>query len=96
MKSGPFPDTTTPKGLQMTQYTISTSASLLHKAAELDLLALRADDSVHANVYQRVADMNRVAAAFARITETLDWRDAQAGVVKGPWPMNHPIPSAPA
>ena len=80
----------------MTQYTIATSANLLHKAAELDLLALGTDDSVHADVYQRVADMNRVAAAFAKITETLDWRDAQAGVGKGPWPMNHPFPSAPA
>ena len=74
----------------MTQYIIATSASLLHKAAELDLLALRADDSVHANVYQRVADLNRVAAAFAKISETLDWRDAQAGVGKGSCPMNHP------
>jgi len=27
--------------------------------------------------------VNRVAAAFAKITETLDWRDAQAGVGKG-------------
>lgn len=78
----------------MTQYTTATSASLLHKAAELDLLAMRADSPVHANVYQRVADINRIAAAFAKITETLDWRDAQAGVGKGPWPMNHPFPSA--
>ena len=80
----------------MTHYTISTSASLLHKAAELDLLALRADDSVHANVYQRVADMNRVAAAFANITETLDWRDAQAGVGKDACPLNHPTLPVPA
>jgi hypothetical protein len=80
----------------MTQYIIATSASLLHKAAALDLLALGADDSVHANIYQRVADLNRVAAAFAKITETLDWRDAQAGVGKGSWSMNHPFPSVPA
>lgn len=80
----------------MTQYTIATSTDLLHKAAELDLLAMRADGSVHADVYQRLADVNRVAAAFAKIGETLDWRDAQAGVGKGPWPMNHPSPSAPA
>jgi hypothetical protein len=80
----------------MTQYTIATSDNLLHKAAELDLLAMRADGSVHADVYQRLADMNRVAAAFAKIGETLDWRDAQAGVGKASWPMNHPSPSAPA
>ena len=80
----------------MTQYTIATSNNLLHKAAELDLLALRADDSVHANVYQRVADLNRVAAAFAKISETLDWRDAQAGVGKAPCLMNHPPLSVPA
>jgi 8-oxo-dGTP pyrophosphatase MutT (NUDIX family) len=27
--------------------------------------------------------VNRVAAAFAKITETLDWRDAQAGCREG-------------
>jgi hypothetical protein len=80
----------------MTQYIIATSTSLLHKAAELDLLALGADGSVHANIYQRLADVNRVAAAFAKITETLDWRDAQAGVGKASCPMNHPPLSAPA
>ncbi len=74
----------------MTAYTIATSASLLHKAAELDLLALNADGSVHARIYQQVADVNRVAAAFAKIGETLDWRDAQAGVGKDACPMNHP------
>ncbi|MEJ2817135.1 MULTISPECIES: hypothetical protein [unclassified Caulobacter] len=78
----------------MTEYTVATSANLFHKAAELDLLAMRADGSVHADVYQRLADMNRVAAAFAKIGETLDWRDAQAGVGKDACPMNHPSLSA--
>ena len=80
----------------MTHYVIETSAALSKKADDLDLLALRASRPGHASIYRRVAQVNRVAAAFARITETLDWRDAQAGVVKGPWPMNHPFPSAPA
>ncbi|WP_165186280.1 hypothetical protein [Caulobacter soli] len=74
----------------MTAYTIATSANLLYKAAELDLLALRADRTDHARIYQQVADVNRVAAAFAKIGETLDWRDAQAGVGKDACPMNHP------
>jgi hypothetical protein len=80
----------------MTNYVIETSTSLLQKADDLDLLALRASKPGHANIYRRVADTSRVAAAFAKITETLDWRDAQAGVGKEPWPMNHPFPSAPA
>uniref|UniRef100_B0T3H4 Uncharacterized protein n=1 Tax=Caulobacter sp. (strain K31) TaxID=366602 RepID=B0T3H4_CAUSK len=77
-------------------YVINTSAELLKKAHELDVLAARASRPGHANVYRRVADTTRVAAAFAKIAETLDWRDAHAGVGKGPWPMNHPFPSAPA
>ncbi len=80
----------------MTNYMIETSASLLRKADELDLLALRASRPGHASIYRRVAQTNRVAAAFAKISETLDWRDAHAGVGKGPCPMNHPFPSAPA
>jgi len=66
----------------MTDYMIETSASLSKKADDLDLLALRASKPGHARIYRRVADVNRVAAAFAKITETLDWRDAQAGVGK--------------
>ena len=67
----------------MTQYIIATSASLTQKADELDMLALRASRPGHASIYRRVAEVNRVAAAFTRITETLDWRDAQARVGKG-------------
>ena len=74
----------------MTNDTIATSASLLRKADELDLLALRASRPGHASIYRRVADINRVAAAFAKISETLDWRDAQVGVGKAPCPMNQP------
>ena len=85
-----------PKSWLSMTYVINTSAELLQKAHELDLLAARASRPGHANVYRRVAATNRVAAAFAKIAETLDWRDAQAGVGKGPWPMNHPFPSAPA
>ncbi len=86
-----FPDKTNdPKGAPMTNYTIATSASLLRKADDLDLLALRTGQPGHADIYRRVADVNRVAAAFAKISETLDWRDAQAGVRKASCPMNHP------
>ena len=67
----------------MTHYTIATSASLSQKADELDLLALHACRPGHANIYRRVADVNRVAAAFAKISETLDWREAQARVGRG-------------
>lgn len=67
----------------MTDYVIETSANLSKKADELDLLALHASKPGHASIYRRVADVNRVAAAFAKITETLDWREAQAGVGKG-------------
>ena len=74
----------------MTNYTIATSASLLRKADDLDLLALRTGQPGHADIYRRVADVNRVAAAFAKISETLDWRDAQVGVGKAPCPMNQP------
>jgi len=74
----------------MTNYIIATSASLTQKADDLDLLALRASRPGHANIYRRVAQMNRVAAAFAKISETLDWRDAQVGVGKGSCSMNHP------
>lgn len=77
-------------------YVINTSAELLRKAHELDLLAAKASRPGHASVYRRVAATSRVAAAFAKITETLDWRDAQAGVGRGPCPMNHPFPSVPA
>ena len=77
-------------------YVINTSAELLQKAHELDLLAARASRPGHASIYRRVADTSRVAAAFAKISETLDWRDAQAGVGKGSWSMNHPFPSVPA
>ena len=80
----------------MTNYVIETSASLFRKADELDQLALCASRPGHASIYRRVADTSRVAAAFAKISETLDWRDAQAGVGKGPWPMNHPFPAVPA
>lgn len=74
----------------MTHYVIETSANLSKKADDLDLLALRASKPGHAAIYRRVAEMNRVAATFARIAETLDWRDAQSGVGKEPCPMNHP------
>ncbi len=67
----------------MTKYMIATSASLFQKAADLDLLALRAVLPGHALIYRRVAEVNRIAAAFARISETLDWREAEAGVGKG-------------
>jgi hypothetical protein len=82
--------------LPMTNYMIETSASLLKKADDLDLLALRASKPGHASIYRRVADTSRVAAAFAKITETLDWRDAQAGVGKEPCPMIPPPLPAPA
>ncbi len=80
----------------MTNYVVETSTSLSKKADDLDLLALRASRPGHASIYRRVAQVNRVAAAFARITETLDWRDAQVGVGKAPCPMNHPPFSVPA
>jgi hypothetical protein len=81
----------------MTNYTIETSASLFLKADELNQLALRASRPGHAAIYGRVAGVTRVAAAFAKISETLDWREAQAGVGKGPCPLNHPpLPSVPA
>ena len=80
----------------MTHFVIETSENLSKKADELDLLALRASRPGHAAIYRRVAQVNRVAAAFARITETLDWRDAQAGVGKTPCPMNHPPLPVPA
>jgi len=80
----------------MTNYVIETSANLSRKAEELDLLALRATKPGHASIYRRVAEVNRLAAAFAKITETLDWRDARAGVGREPCPTNPPPPSAPA
>lgn len=80
----------------MTDYVIETSANLSKKADELDQLALRASRPGHARIYRRVAQMNRIAAAFARISETQDWRDAQAGVVKDPCSMNQPSLPAPA
>jgi hypothetical protein len=80
----------------MTNYVIETSADLSKKADELDLLALSATSPGHAAIYRRVAEVNRVAATFAKISETLDWRDAQAGVGKEPCPMNHPPLPVPA
>jgi hypothetical protein len=80
----------------MTNYVIETSADLSKKADELDLLALGATRPGHAAIYRRVAEVNRVAATFAKISETLDWRDAQAGVGKEPCPMNHPPLPVPA
>jgi hypothetical protein len=79
----------------MTDHVTETSASLSKKADDLDLLALRASKPGHASIYRRVAQVNRVAAAFTKIAETLDWRDAQAGVGKEPCPMNHPPLPAP-
>ena len=67
----------------MTDHIITSSAGLLRKADELDQLALRASRPGHARVYQRVADLNRVAACFAKISETLDWQDGQARVGTG-------------
>ena len=67
----------------MTDFIITSAASLLRKADDLDRLALHASRPGHARVYQRVADLNRVAASFARISETLDWQDAKAGVGRG-------------
>jgi hypothetical protein len=80
----------------MTQYVIETSDNLSKKADDLDFLALRASKPGHASIYRRVAQVNRVAAAFAKISETLDWRDAQASVGKAPCPMNHPPLPVPA
>ena len=80
----------------MTNYVIETSVNLSKKADDLDLLALRASKPGHAAIYRRVAEMNRVAATFAKIAETMDWREAQAGVGKDACPMNHPLPSVPA
>lgn len=67
----------------MTHSTIATAASLLRRAEDLDQLALCASQLDDARVYQRVADLNRVAAAFAKISETLDWRDAQDRARRG-------------
>ena len=67
----------------MTDYIITSAAALLRKAEDLDQLAQRASRPGHARVYQRVANLNRVAACFAKISETLDWQDAKAGVGKG-------------
>jgi hypothetical protein len=80
----------------MTDYVTETSADLSKKADDLDLLAMGASKPGHASIYRRVAQVNRVAAAFAKITETLDWRDAQAGVGKEPCPMNQPPLPVPA
>lgn len=64
----------------MTDYIITSAAGLLRKADELDQLSLRARRPGDARVYQRVADLNRVAACFARISETLDWQEAKSRV----------------
>jgi hypothetical protein len=78
----------------MTNHVIETSANLSKKADDLDLLALRASKPGHAAIYRRVAEVNRVAATFAKITETLDWRDAQTGVGKEPCPtIPSPLPA---
>lgn len=66
-------------------YVRKTSAELMKKADELDMLAARASRPGHANVYRRVADTNRIAAAFAKISETMDWQEAQCR--KEPCPM---------
>jgi len=67
----------------MTDYIVTSAAALLRKADDLDQLALRASRPGHAHVYQRVADLNRVAACFAKISETLDWQEAKASVGRG-------------
>jgi hypothetical protein len=67
----------------MTSYIVTTAASLLSKADDLDRLALRASRPGHARVYQRVADLNRIAACFAKISETLDWQETRARVGRG-------------
>jgi hypothetical protein len=67
----------------MTDFVITSAAGLLRKADDLDQLAQRASRPGHARVYRRVADLNRIAACFAKITETLDWQDAKAGVGRG-------------
>jgi hypothetical protein len=72
-----------PKVALMTDYITTSAASLLRKAEDLDQLALRASRPGHARIYQRVADLNRIAAAFAKISETLDWQDAEARVGRG-------------
>ena len=51
-------------------YPVTTSASLYEKAADLDVLALSATSPAHAAIYRRVADVNRVAAALMKLTET--------------------------
>ncbi|KRA58456.1 hypothetical protein ASD79_14180 [Caulobacter sp. Root655] len=66
----------------MAHDTVATSASLYLKADELDLLALKANSPGHASIYRRVANANRVAAAVAKISETMDYHDALAGVGK--------------
>jgi hypothetical protein len=66
----------------MTNDTVATSASLYLKADELDLLALKANSPGHASIYRRVANANRVAAAVANISETMDCRDTLTGVEK--------------
>ncbi len=59
-----------PKGGSVTNYSIVTSASLNKKADDLELLALKATAPGHANIYRRVATVNRIAASMVRLTET--------------------------
>lgn len=51
-------------------YPLTTSTSLYNKAADLDALALSATSPAQAAIYRRVADVNRVAAALVKLTET--------------------------
>lgn len=56
----------------MTNYTLTTSASLYEKADALDRLAETATAPGHADVFRRAAQANRVVAALAKIAETAD------------------------
>jgi hypothetical protein len=56
----------------MTNYPLTTSASLYEKADALDRLAETAAAPGHADVFRRAAQANRVVAALAKIAETPD------------------------
>jgi hypothetical protein len=56
----------------MTNYTLTTSASLYLKADALDRLAETATAPGHASIFRRVAQASRLAAALAKIAETAD------------------------
>jgi hypothetical protein len=49
---------------------LATSASLYRKANDLDVLALSATSPAQAAIYRRVANVNRVAAAIVKLSET--------------------------